>query len=55
MRHITRQLDYRTMAIRLLFFSAIRLLEYRISGWRNQEIIELSILDLGLSLSDYRI
>jgi hypothetical protein len=55
MRHITRLLDYRTMAIGLLFLSAIGLLEYRISDWRNQEIIGLSILDLGLSLSDYQI
>jgi hypothetical protein len=45
MRHITRLLNYHTMAIWLFLFSAIGLSEYWISDWRIQETIGL--LDIG--------
>jgi hypothetical protein len=52
MRNI-RLSNCQTMAIVLLFFSAIGLLKYQISEWRIIEIIGLS--DQALNISDYRI
>jgi hypothetical protein len=49
MSHIFRLSNYRTMAIGLLFFSAICLSEYQISDWRIQETIGSRPQSIGLS------
>ena len=51
MRHI-RLSNYLTMAIGLLFSSAIGLSRYRISDWQIQETIRLS--DIGSKPSIYQ-